>query len=180
MIGVMQTIHASRANEARAVGDAVANAPLDAETLQKMMGLIYSRCRRLLSDPEQAWDATQEVFTRFYEARGRQVVKEPMRFLYRSSTNYCIDLLRVRGRTLPIDDHALEQLVGGPGHRGEGRVIVQKLIARFGREAVEMMTCRYVDQMTYQEIADIYDLSDRGVQKKLERIEEMMRKYLNR
>lgn len=153
---------------------------LDAETLQRMMEMIYSRCRRMLGDPEQAWDALQEVFVRFYESANKQAIHQPLHFLYRTSTNHCIDLLRTKGRTFPLDEQALAELPSKQTHQGEERVLVNKLIQRFGKDEVEMLTYRYVDQMTYREIARVYHMSDRGVQKKLERIEDMMRKYLNR
>lgn len=153
---------------------------MDAQTLQRMMKLIYSRCKRMLGDPEQAWDATQEVFTRYYENATQQAIDQPLHFLYRLSTNHCIDLLRKRGRMFPLLEQTLDKQVGASTNRGEGRMIVRKLIERFGQDTVEMLTYRHLDQMTYKEVAAVYHMSDRGVQKKLERIEEMARKYLRR
>lgn len=153
---------------------------MDAKDLQKLMEVIFSRCRRLLGQHDLAWDAVQEVFTRFYEVAPQQAIKDPLRFLYRSSTNYCIDLMRTKDRLLPLEHTLVEECWGSTSQQAEDALLIRKLLRRFGQEAVEMMTYRYVDQMTYKEIGHIYNKSDRGIKKKIERLESQMRKYLKR
>ena len=56
---------------------------------------IYSRCRHLLRDPVAAEDATQEVFLRVM----RHIDSAPkdraaLAWIYRISTNYCLNMLR--------------------------------------------------------------------------------------
>ena len=60
---------------------------------------IYSRCRRLLRDPVAAEDATQEVFLRVM----RHIEAAPqegaaLAWIYRISTNYCLNVLRDASR----------------------------------------------------------------------------------
>src|SRR5438477_7232527 len=67
---------------------------------------IYSRCRRLLKDDALAEDATQEVFVRVM----RHIESAPddtaaLAWIYRISTNYCLNLIRDRGRQAePVDE----------------------------------------------------------------------------
>jgi RNA polymerase sigma-70 factor, ECF subfamily len=56
---------------------------------------IFSRCRRLLRDPIAAEDATQEVFLRVLKHIGSAPEETAvLAWIYRISTNYCLNLLR--------------------------------------------------------------------------------------
>ncbi|MBI3182611.1 MAG: sigma-70 family RNA polymerase sigma factor [Myxococcales bacterium] len=56
---------------------------------------IYSRCRRMLRDAAAAEDATQEVFLRVLRHIDTAPVDEAaLAWIYRISTNYCLNALR--------------------------------------------------------------------------------------
>src|SRR3712207_4391029 len=67
---------------------------------------IFSRCRRLLRDDAAAEDAASEVFLRIM----RHIDKAPddeavMAWIYRISTNYCLNVLRgQRHQAVPTEE----------------------------------------------------------------------------
>jgi len=151
-----------------------------AEQISEYLEALHYRCFRILRDRELASDALQEVLTRYYELLERQEIHEPLRYLYRMSTNYCIDVLRRSNRELPVSTTDIQETESVLDQRAEGKLIVNRLIKRFGPDEVNLMVYRYVDQMTYKEIAAIVGKSDRGVKKKIEALTIRVRKYLNR
>jgi RNA polymerase sigma-70 factor (ECF subfamily) len=66
---------------------------------------VYSLCYRMLSDPDEAADATQETFLSAYRAMPRFKGDKFRTWLLRIATNACLDMLRSRKRrpTQPID-----------------------------------------------------------------------------
>ena len=70
------------------------------EALYRQYGsLVLGRARRLLGNDQAADDALQEVFVRVvrgYDAFRRDA--SPVTWLYRITTNYCLNLLRDSAR----------------------------------------------------------------------------------
>ena len=66
---------------------------------------IYSRCRRLLKDPIAAQDATQDIFLKVMRYIDRAPDEHAtLSWIYRISTNHCLNLIRdVRRRPEPMD-----------------------------------------------------------------------------
>ena len=66
---------------------------------------VYNLCYRMLSDPDEAADATQEAFLSAYKAMPRFKGDQFRTWLLRIATNACLDMLRSRKRrpTQPID-----------------------------------------------------------------------------
>ncbi len=101
--------YASRAsaveNEKRSSKAALAGETALGELYAKFAPAIYAHCRRFLQSPAAARDATQEAFIRVL-ARGVVLPREEeaLRYLYRVSTNVCLNLLRehnVHTRAVP-------------------------------------------------------------------------------
>ena len=78
---------------------------MDVEDLYRRYGpMIMRRCRQLLSDEEQALDATQDVFVQVLQHRRRLEDTYPSILLYRIATNLCLN--RIRDRKSPLTDAA--------------------------------------------------------------------------
>src|ERR1700712_1333946 len=76
------------------------SASLDPGELFRQHGpMVYRRALRLLSRPEDADEATQEVFLRVMRSvdgfEGRSGITT---WLYQITTHYCLNLIRDRGR----------------------------------------------------------------------------------
>ncbi len=77
-------------------------------------GLVYRRALRMLGDPDAAEAAVQEVFVRVLRRLDRYREEERVQhWLFRITTNYCLDQRRIRARR-PI--HV--DLPAGPGRCG--------------------------------------------------------------
>ena len=85
---------------------------VNAKELQGYIDAIYNRCYRILHDYDLAWDAVQEIMTRYCEKSKKEDIQKPLHYLYRLSTNHCIDLLRQRHRSLPMEPLAIQTLLG--------------------------------------------------------------------
>jgi len=66
---------------------------------------VYNLCYRMLSDPDEAADATQEAFLSAYRAMGRFKGGQFRAWVLRIASNACLDILRSRKRrpTVSLD-----------------------------------------------------------------------------
>jgi RNA polymerase sigma-70 factor (ECF subfamily) len=153
----------------------------DLATLYRTFGgAIYSRCRRILDDPQAAEDATQETFLRVY----RHLEEVPdmgqaLRWIYRIATNYCLNEVRNRKlRPLPV-----EQLPeGAPVVPIDGpiadRQLVQRVVARVPEKLRAVAWLYHVDGMDQAEVADVLGISRRTVVNRLNAFREKARRQL--
>jgi RNA polymerase sigma-70 factor (ECF subfamily) len=129
---------------------------------------LLRRARTLLGDEAAAWDAVQEVFVRALQA-GSQFRHEasPMSWLYRITTNHCLNRLRDRGRR----SHLLREQLGGaadaPSPDGELSVAVREVLRLLPRQVSEIAIYSYVDRMGHDEIASLLGLSPRTIRNRL-------------
>lgn len=144
---------------------------------------IYSRCRRLLKDDALAEDATQEVFVRVL----RHIESAPddsaaLAWIYRISTNYCLNQIRDRGRqaepTAPEDmpesssDHPEPDLLD--------RDLAMKLVERAPEKLRATALLYYVDGMEQEQVAKTLGISRRTVINRLQEFAERSRKFAAR
>ena len=146
--------------------------------LKRYMEAIYIRCYRILGDKELAWDALQEVMTCFYEASKKQRIDKPLHYLYRSCTHLCIKVLKKERRFIPSLPSELESFMEGSVPKAEWSLLVSELVNQLEEEELQLLLYRYVDQMTLKEIAALYEMTDRGVKKRIDKVELRVRHYL--
>jgi RNA polymerase sigma-70 factor (ECF subfamily) len=136
---------------------------------------VLRRAQAILREEQAARDALQEVFVRVlkggYELRDDA---SPMTWLYRVTTNYCLNVLRDRGRR----DVALSR--NGPANAieapvAEDRYAVSEILARVPNELAEVAIYYYVDQMNQDEIAEMMGVSRRTIGNRLEAFREAAR-----
>lgn len=142
----------------------------DVERLYRTYGpSVYRRARAILGEEQAARDAMQEVFIRALKAgeafRGDA---SPTTWLYRVTTNHCLNLLRDAKRRAEL---LREHLPAGEAARDpgmEGRMTVAQVLARVPEELREVAVYYYVDQMSHDEIAALIGVSRRTVGNRLE------------
>lgn len=137
---------------------------------QRYADLVYSTSLRVLSDPQLAEDATQDIFTRLWKQPG-SFVPERGRFigwLMSMTRNRCVDELRARGRRLrrevgstPEQDDAVAAIPANendePGHRaqlGEEQRAVRAALATIPAEQRRTLELAYFGGLTQAEIAN--------------------------
>jgi RNA polymerase sigma-70 factor (ECF subfamily) len=129
---------------------------------------LLRRARTLLGDEAAAWDAVQEVFVRALQTGSRfRHEASPMSWLYRITTNHCLNRLRDGGRR----SHLLREQLGGgapaPMPDGELSVAVREVLRLLPREVAEIAIYSYVDRMGHDEIAALLGLSPRTIRNRL-------------
>ena len=140
---------------------------------------VLRRARTLLGTDQAAWDALQEVFVRVLHRlevfRGES---SPMTWLYRITTNYCLNLLRDSARReARVRAHALT-LSSISADDPELRLTLAQLLTRIPSELCEVAIYHHVDRMTHDEIAEVLGVSRRTVGNYLREFREQAQQVL--
>lgn len=138
-------------------------------------GMVYRRALRILGNPADAEEATQEVFVRVCnraeEFRGQSQVTT---WLYRITTNYCLNLLRDRSRRKELlAEHGADP-PGAPASPGD-LLLLRRLLAGADPEQARVALCVYLDGMTHEEVAAVLGVSRRTVGNVLARFDAWAR-----
>jgi len=140
---------------------------------QKYSPAIYAHCRRFLQSPAAARDATQEAFVRVI-ARGVVLPREEeaLRYLYRVSTNVCLNLLREHS----VHTRAAPTLMANASHTRSAesgladREFVNAVLNRCGEGGAQVAIMHYLDGMSQVEIADVLGITRRTVFNRLKKL----------
>ena len=140
---------------------------------EKFAPAIYAHCRRFLQSPAAARDATQEAFVRVI-ARGVVLPREEeaLRYLYRVSTNVCLNLLRehnVHTRAAPTLA-ANAPYVGSAESGLADREFVNAVLERCGEGGAKVAVMHYLDGMSQVEIAEVLGITRRTVFNRLRKL----------
>jgi len=158
------------------------------ELFHRYQDRVFNMAYRILGHREDALDAAQEIFLIVY--RSLPGFAEKARFstwLYRVTVNRCRDLLRRRAtvkhtrplsldarRAVSADDRPadppapgaspLEEAVGR-----ETRAVVEEAIAALPADLSEILVLRDVEQLSYEEVAEVLDIPVGTVRSRLNR-----------
>lgn len=141
--------------------------------------LVHRRARALLGDEQAAWDALQEVFMR--ALKGRDAFRHeasPTTWLYRITTNYCLNVLRDEARRRDkLQLRAVERPNVAP-LEPELRLSLVRVLAELPAESCEMAVYAHVDRMSHEEIAALMNVSPRTVGNRLKEFAARARGFL--
>jgi len=139
---------------------------------------VFRRARTLLADTESAKDATQEVFIRAMNARGVDFDATPMAWLYRTTTNLCLNRLRDakrRGELLAVWPAAPPT-----ESDADARVTVRQILEQVPEDLHEVAVYHYVDGLSHEEIASMVGVSRRTVGNRLVTFHELVGELLTK
>jgi len=147
------------------------------EAYERYGRTLIRRAARIVGNVEDARDLVQGLFVDLYTRPG---VSLDLPYLYRAVTHRALTFLRDesnRARLLERHDAALAP----PARtRCDDRVIgldlLTKLLRELDESEIEVLTYRYFDDMTQDEIASILELSRKTIGKRLDRINEAVRR----
>jgi RNA polymerase sigma-70 factor (ECF subfamily) len=178
--------YASRAsaveNEKRSSKAASAGEAALGELYAKFAPAIYAHCRRFLQSPAAARDATQEAFIRVL-ARGVVLPREEeaLRYLYRVSTNVCLNLLREHN----VHTRAVPTLAANSPHVSSAesgladREFVNAVLDRCGEGGAKVAVMHYLDGMSQVEVAEVLGITRRTVFNRLRKVSRIAEDLLH-
>lgn len=137
---------------------------------------LYGTALRLLRHPEEAEDAMQEVFLRFYRKGAHLDADHLLPWLLRVTTNHCVDRIRRRGTRAEEPLEPVERTSGSlPGECGlDLRAAVQRLPER----ARLIFLLHDVEGLKHREIAEQLEISEGSSKSQLFRARELLRARL--
>ncbi len=143
---------------------------------------MLSVARRLLRSTEDAEDAVQRAFLQCYTAAGSYREEWAVStWLYRILTNICIDEMRRRTtRARPLPETLRSAGAPAPGRHPIAALDLDRALARVPREARVLVALRYVDGLSYQELARVRGISVNTVKSQLHRAKGILRTTLAR
>ncbi len=139
----------------------------------------YARCRKLLRDEALAEDAVQEVFVRVL----RHLDKAPddeaaLGWIYRISTNYCLNLLRDRAAQAEPVDELPEGTTGDLEAVLSDRDACLRVLARMPDKLRAPAVLHYLDGLEQGRVAEVLGVSRRTVINRLAAFADRARKLL--
>jgi RNA polymerase sigma-70 factor (ECF subfamily) len=141
---------------------------------------LLAVARRLLGSRADAEDAVQRALLQCYLGAARYQSRWAVStWLYRIVVNACVDELRRRAAR-PATDPVDERPVAAPaeGSAGAGDLDVRRALDRVPREARVLLALRYVDGLSYGELARIRGISVNTVKSQLARGKTILREVL--
>lgn len=134
---------------------------------------VFEMLRRLLWSPQQAEDALQETFIRFFQSLAHYDTERPLRpYLLKIAHNIAIDQLRSRKRivvtkTSLSDDAHGEDTVQRAARQAEVKEIVDLAMARLEPEQRAILVLRHIQELKMHEIATVLSCSERAARTRL-------------
>lgn len=148
---------------------------------------VYNLAFRLLKDENEALDLTQETFVRAWTALPNFKGQSQFRtWLYRIATNLCYNRLPNLRRSLnDLGDDVMEEIpettFDNPAHHFESdetRTHLYKAIDALDANYKLLITLRYQNELSYDEIASTLNLPLGTVKTGIFRAKEQLRKSL--
>jgi RNA polymerase sigma-70 factor (ECF subfamily) len=166
----------------------------DVEKYGELMRLynqkVLGSCLSMLHNRSEAEEAAQDIFTKAYHNLAKfQGNSSFSTWLYRITTNHCLDILRKRNRRRTT---SLDALVESEGDHIEAifatsrtalttlesKDLVDKILSALPEDYRTILTLREAQGLEYQEIAEILDCSLDAVKGRLSRARKALQEHL--
>ena len=147
---------------------------MDLQTAYRTYGpALVRKAQRILRSREDAIDLVHALFVDLIPRWSEDV---DLPYLYRAITNRCLNAIRDRNTRARLLER--EPVVAAPVGRVtlEDEVVGLRLLAqladRLDESHLEVLVCRFVDDMTQEEIAEHLKLSRKTIGKRLDHIRD--------
>ena len=152
-----------------------------AQIVVRYTGAVYNLCYRMLGSPQDAEDATQEIFLRVYtRLESYDSERRFSTWILSVASNYCIDRLRRRKFAwVTLDDVAfvLPSTELGPERsalKQEQADQVQAALQHLPEQYRLVTILRYWYDMSYDEIATLTGLTESALKTRLHRARKQL------
>ncbi len=154
------------------------------EIYEVQKDMVFNLCLNYLQNPQDAEEATQDVFVKVHEKRsGFQGQSSEKTWVYRITVNHCLDVLKARKRqkrfgfvrSLFGRENSADVDVPDFNHPGvqlEDKEALEALYQKINGLPEHQKTAillKYLDELPQKEIADIMQLSVKAVESLLMR-----------
>lgn len=161
----------------------VLDLPRLTELYQRFAPLVHARARRVLGSGSDADDVVQEVFMRLMQAPPAHDELGP--WLYRTSTNLCLDRVRHGARRDEDWERDVAAAVSAAGPRPVDELIgthelCRKLLARVAPRVQAVVVLTTFDELSRDEVAELLGISRKTVTADLEQFHTTATKVIKR
>ncbi|MFL5355062.1 RNA polymerase sigma factor [Archangium sp.] len=137
---------------------------------------VYRRALRLLGNPADAEEATQEIFIRAFRAAGSfRQQSQLTTWLYQITTNYCLNLIRDRSRRAELHEEHVAPLADDASRtesvRPDDVVLLRRLLQGADERQAAAAVYVFLDGMSHEEAAGVLGVSKRTVGNLIERFQ---------
>lgn len=161
------------------------------ELVVKYQDMIYNLCRYMLRNVHDAEDAAQDVFFKAY--RNLKDFKPEASFytwLYRIGINTCLDYRRKSfsassflqalsgGITSPSDQSLFDTTPEKLHELNETRKSIEFALTKMPEKLRAVIVLREIEELSYEEIAEVLEISMGTVKSRISRAREMLREIL--
>jgi len=137
---------------------------------------ILRYCHALLCDYHEAQDAVQIVFLKAYEKQDAFDGKNLSAWLYRIAYTTCMDILRQQKKQKSMENGLQEQQKQQKDSGMSPRL--EEALQKLKPTERALVYSRAVDEISYEELAKIYDTSAPTLRKRYERAKNKLAKLL--
>jgi len=136
---------------------------------------LVRKAERILRNPDDASDVVQSLFVDLH-ARGRSDRATDLPYLYRAVTNRCLNVIRDSRRRAELLEREGTFALSTPSlaERALSLDLLAKLGDKLDDKSMEVLVCRFFDDMTQDEIAEHLGTSRRTIGKRLARVRKTL------
>jgi len=146
-------------------------------------GFVYGLALRLLRNPQDAAEVTQDVFMKVYrKLKDFRFEASLKTWIYRIAINTALNARRRSGlrrsREVGVDDNILALQAAPPttlpGEEGEKKQRLEFLLSRLTPDHKTILLLRETEGLSYQEIADVLRINLNTVRTRLKRARQQL------
>ncbi|MBM4169939.1 MAG: sigma-70 family RNA polymerase sigma factor [Ignavibacteria bacterium] len=151
------------------------------ELVQKYEKVMYNTALRMVRDPEDAADITQNAFLKVFERLGRYDRQHKFfSWLYRIVVNESLNFLKARKVTIPHDETIPSTTLQPDAkfHQTETTQVVEEALLDLPVEQRIVLILRHFHNLSYREISNVVEVSEKKVKSRLFAGRQGLRKLL--
>ncbi len=149
---------------------------------EKYRDKVFASALRIVGETTLAEDLAQEIFVKIHdELRGFKFESRFSTWLYRIAVNHAINKANEIGRRGRIRDRLAREQTPPDRHGSAGRLVDERVVAAIGELSPKLraiVTLRYIEGLSYDEIADVLEISIGTVKSRLFLAHETLRPLL--
>jgi RNA polymerase sigma-70 factor (ECF subfamily) len=144
---------------------------------------VWRVCFRLMGNEEDASDAAQEVFVGVFQGRGTFAGRAKFAtWLHAIAVRTCLKLRRARGRRKRHEAEMAQQIEHqtqtASSERAGTALDLAKMLETLDEEDRAMLVLKYSQEYSYEELADVFNLSISACKMRVSRArEELQQKF---